>query len=209
MKLYQLPVCDFIKQLGSGDPTPGGGSVAALCGALGTALTGMVSRLTVGKEKYRTAWEKMEEIKKKADEMADQFLKLAQDDTDAYQQVMCALKLPKETDKEKSHRRYALQKAMKNATRVPLETLKSSEDLIKMANTAVKFGNPNTLTDAGAAVHMAHAAAAVAAYNVQINLGGIKDDLFCNNCRKQVGETLDRIEALFIKSDEYVKNQLT
>lgn len=208
LKLDQLSLRNFIQELSSGSATPGGGSAAALCGALGAALSAMVARFTVGREKFRHAWERMEGIKKGADELAARFLSLVQEDTDAYREVIAALGLPKETEEEKALRREAVQKAMKKATSVPLETLRLSEELIQMAKEAVELGNPNTVTDAGAAVHLAHTAAAVAAYNIRINISTLKDDVFVKGCKREVEEILERMEALLAEANGYVNAHL-
>ena len=201
MKLDQLSVRDFVAELGSDNPTPGGGSVAALCGALGAALSAMVSRLTVDREKFKETWPSMEEVKKTADELVARFLDLVQEDTDAYQKVMAAFQLPKETEEEKASRQAAIEEAMKRAATVPLETLRASERLVGIAREAVQGGNPNAITDAGAAVQLANATAVVASYNVRINLSRIKDEAFVAACEKEVDETLKRLETLFADVD--------
>lgn len=208
LKLDQLTVRNFIQELGSGSATPGGGSAAALCGAMGAALSAMVARFTAGREKFRNAWERMEGIKQGSDELAERFLALIQEDTDAYQEVLKALRLPKEVEEEKAFRQEALQKAMKKASSVPLETLRVSERLIQMAKGAVEQGNPTTVTDAAAAVHLAYAAATVAAYNVRTNLSSLKDDVFVDGCKREAEEILERIEALLAEADGYVNIQL-
>ncbi|MFB0506279.1 MAG: cyclodeaminase/cyclohydrolase family protein [Thermodesulfobacteriota bacterium] len=208
MKLEHLSVRNFVQELSFDSAIPGGGSAAALCGAMGAALSAMVARLTGGREKFRDAWERMERIKRGSDELAERFLELVQEDTDAYQEVIAALRLPKETEEEKTFRRKALQKALKKASSVPLETLRASERLIQMAKEAVEKGNPNTLTDAAAAVHLAHAAATVASYNVRTNLSSIEDDVFVKSCKREVEEILVRIEALSAEADRYVNARL-
>jgi formiminotetrahydrofolate cyclodeaminase len=208
LKLDQLPLRTFMRELSSGSATPGGGSVAALCGAMGASLSAMVARLTLGREEFRNAWEGMKQVQEEADELAERFLLLAQQDTDAYQEVIAALKLPRETEGEKSYREESLQKAMKKAASVPLETLRLSERLIGIAQEAVEHGNPVTLTDAGAAVHLAHAAARVAGYNVRINLATLKDNSFVEGCKREVEEVLGRMEPLLSEADGYVRAQL-
>jgi formiminotetrahydrofolate cyclodeaminase len=209
LKLDQLTVRNFIQELGSGSATPGGGSAAALCGAMGAALSGMVARFTGGREEFRDVWTRMEGIKKGSDELAQRFLALAQEDTEAYQEVLKALRLPKEAAEEKAVRREVLRKALKEASRVPLETLRGSEKLIRMAKDAVEQGNPNTVTDAAAAVHLAHLAATVAAYNIRINLSSLEDDVFVETCKREIGEILDRMDTLLAEADRYVNAQLT
>jgi len=208
LRLDELSVRNFIQKLSSGSATPGGGSAAALCGAMGAALSAMVARFTGGREKFRDAWERMEGIERGADELSERFLGLVQEDTDAYQEVIAALRLPQETEEEKALRREAIQKAMKKASSVPLETLRLSEKLIQMAKEALEHGNPNTVTDAGAAVHLAHTAAGIAAYNVRINLSALKDDEFVKSCKGEVEEILGRMDALLAEADGYVNAHL-
>lgn len=201
MKLDQLSVRDFVAELGSDNPTPGGGSVAALCGALGAALSGMVANLTVEREKYEQTWKSMEEVKKTAGNLSARFLELMQEDTDAYQKVTAAFQLPKETEEQKASRQTAIEEAMKRAATVPLETLKASERLVGIAREAVQGGNPNAITDAGAAVQLANATAVVASYNVRINLSRIKDEAFVTASEKELDEILKRLETLFADVD--------
>lgn len=201
MKLDQLSVRDFVTELSSGTPTPGGGSVAALCGALGSALSGMVSELTVGRERFKQTWKSMEEVKQEAEELTGRFLELVQEDTDTYQKVMEAFGLSKETEEQKASRQAAIEEAMKQAAAVPLETLRAAEKLTGIAREAVKGGNPNAITDAVAAVQLANTTAVVASYNVQINLSRIKDQTFVASCEKEVDEVLKRLETLFAEVD--------
>jgi formiminotetrahydrofolate cyclodeaminase len=201
VKLDQLSVQEFIAELSSGNPTPGGGSVAALCGALGAALSTMVANLTVGREKYEQTRESMEQVRMTAATLSTRFLALMQEDSDTYQKVMAAFKLPRETDGQKASRQAAIEEAMKKAAAVPLETLRASEELIRVARDAVRGGNPNAITDAAAAVQLANTTAVVASYNVQINISRIKDQAFVAKCEKEVTEILKRQEALISDVD--------
>ena len=201
MKLDQLSVREFIAELSSGNPTPGGGSVAALCGALGAALSGMVANLTVDRERYEQTRKSMEEVKKTAANLSARFLELMQYDSDIYQKVMAAFELPKETDDQQASRQAAIEEAMKKAALVPLDTLRASVELIRVARDAVKGGNPNAITDAAAAVQLANTTAVVASYNVQINISRIEDQGFVAKCEKEVTDILERQEALISDVD--------
>jgi formiminotetrahydrofolate cyclodeaminase len=201
VKLDQLSVREFITELSSGNPTPGGGSVAALCGALGAALSAMVANLTVDREKYEQTRNSMEEVKKTASNLSARFLELMQEDADTYQKVMAAFELPRETDEQITSRQAAIEEAMKKAATVPLETLRASEELIRVAREAVRGGNPNAITDAAAAVQLANTTAVVASYNVQINISRIKDQAFVAKCEKEVTDILARQEALISDVD--------
>jgi formiminotetrahydrofolate cyclodeaminase len=209
VKLDQLSVREFISELSSGNPTPGGGSVAALCGALGAALSAMVANLTVDREKYGQTQKSMEEVKKTAETLSARFLELMQYDSDIYQKVMAAFGLPKETDDQKALRQAAIEEAMKKAAAVPLDTLRASEKLIRIAKDAVRGGNPNAITDAAAAVQLANTTAVVASYNVQINISRIKDQAFVAKCEKEVTEILNRQEALISEVDGSANVYLT
>jgi len=201
VKLEQLSVREFITELSSGNPTPGGGSVAALCGALGAALSAMVANLTVEREKYEQTWNSMDEVKKTAANLSARFLELMQEDSDTYQKVITAFELPKETDDQNASRQEAIEEAMKKAAAVPLDTLRASEELIRAAGDAVRGGNPNAITDAAAAVQLANTTAVVASYNVQINISRIKDQAFVERCEKEVTEILKRQDALISDVD--------
>jgi len=206
VKLTELTVRDFIAELGAGTPTPGGGSVAALCGALGSGLAAMVAGLTLGKERYRDRWATMEEVKQAADELGRRFLDLVQEDTDAYQGVLVSLRLPKSSNEEKASRQTALQVAFKRAASVPLETLRASERLAHLAKASVEKGTPSALTDAGAALHLARAAAGIAAANVKVNVADIVDDRFANECMREVEARLRRVAALVEAGNGYVNS---
>jgi formiminotetrahydrofolate cyclodeaminase len=201
VKLDQLSVQEFIAELSSGNPTPGGGSVAALCGALAAALSTMVANLTVDREKYGQTRKSMEEVRMTAATLSTRFLALMQEDSDTYQKVMAAFELPRETEAQITSRQAAIEEAMKKAAAVPLETLRASEELIRVARDAVRGGNPNAITDAAAAVQLANTTAVLASYNVQINISRIKDEAFVAKCEKELTEILKRQEALLSDVD--------
>lgn len=195
MKLAELTVSEFVRELASVSPAPGGGSVAALCGGLSAALCAMVARLTHGKEKYRTGWEAMESLIQQADPLAERFIALMDADTDAYNQVVAAMRLPRETPEEKATRKTAIDTANRKAAEVPLETLQNTLALADYVKEAVEKGNVNCITDAGTAAQLVRTAAYAAAYNVRINLSGITDPVFVENCRAEVSRILSGIRA--------------
>jgi formiminotetrahydrofolate cyclodeaminase len=169
----------------------------------------MVSGLTLGKEAYKDSWQVMEKVKLKATELSHHFLQLTQEDADAYQGVLAAYRLAKETEEQETLRRAAIQKATKKAALIPLETLRSVEKLSEIAKAAVEQGNPNMLTDAAAAVEVARSAAKVASYNVLVNLPGIKDDSFVAETRKEVEVILGQVEVRFNEVEKTVKARLS
>jgi formiminotetrahydrofolate cyclodeaminase len=150
----------------------------------------------------------MEKVQQGSEHLSDHFLWLVQEDTDAYNEVLAAVKLPKETEEQKTSRNEALQAASKRAAEIPLYTLRAAEELVLVAKEAVERGNPNTFTDAGAAVQLARTAAIVASYNVQINLPGIRDKKFVEDSKREVEETLFRINSLSAEVNGYVNIQL-
>jgi formiminotetrahydrofolate cyclodeaminase len=175
MNLSDLTVKTFLDELASGSPAPGGGSTAALAGALGTALCAMVARLTLGREKLRDSWPAMEEAAVEADRLRARFLCLVDEDADAWLAVAAARKLPKATDEERGTRSRALACAVLRSARVPLETLLMAGQAVGLAARVLERGNPSCVTDAGSAVQAARLAAEAAAYNVRINLPDIAD----------------------------------
>jgi formiminotetrahydrofolate cyclodeaminase len=175
MNLSNLTVQAFLDELASGSPAPGGGSTAALAGAIAAALCGMAARLTLGREKLREAWPAMEEAAAEADRLRARFAGLVDEDAGAYLAVAAARKLPKATEEERGARARALDSVVLRAARVPLETLLLAGRAVGLAAKVLERGNPSCITDAGSAVQAVRLAAEAAAYNVRINLPGIGD----------------------------------
>lgn len=197
MRYDAMSLRGYVELLGAGTAVPGGGSAAALSGALAAALAAMTAGLTISKEKYRNVWEEMRQLSSEAQEMARRCLDLVQADPESYEGVMAAYRLPRETDEEKMTRREAVRAAFRKAADVPLETLRMSERILKLAHAALKQGNLNCLTDAWAGVCLARTAASVAAANVRVNLPGLEDEETASRYREEVREIIDRIERRF------------
>jgi formiminotetrahydrofolate cyclodeaminase len=183
---------DFLEVLGSDSATPGGGAVAAVCGATGAALISMVGRLTVDKEGYEDAWEPMREAIGRADEARAAFLELADRDAHAFDAVMAAFKLPKETDEQKASRAAAIQRAFLGAALVPLDIAQRAVDLMALATQAVRLGNVNAASDGASAAATLSAAARCGIYNVEINVGSLKDAAKAGELRTEVSRLRDR-----------------
>ncbi|MDJ0973970.1 MAG: cyclodeaminase/cyclohydrolase family protein [Planctomycetota bacterium] len=197
-------VVGFLEALESDAPTPGGGTGAAITGAMGAALVGMLSRLTLGRKKYEAHQELMQAI---ADQMADEraaLLDLAEQDAAAYNAVGAAFKLPKETDDEKAARKDAIQAALKGACEVPLEVMQHCVTVIGIAKNAVTSGNKNAVSDGAAGAELCRAAMKVASYNVKINLGSIKDEAYLNEARTKMDEMMYMGTAVANEIDSYV-----
>lgn len=168
----------YLQELASEAPAPGGGSASALAGALAAALGRMVCHVTVGKKKYQAVAPELRAIQKHAQQIQQQLEQLMIADSQAYKAVLAAFKLPKETEEEKTRRRTAIQTALKHAASTPLQVVKYALTVLTLAETLVEKGNPNAITDAGCAVHLAIAALEGAALNIKINLNSITDEAF-------------------------------
>jgi len=191
--LVKMKVADFADLLSTDAPAPGGGSVAALCGALSGALTSMVGALTHGKKGYEDAFDAVEEIGVEGQRLKDVFLRDVDRDTEAFNRVMAAARLPKKTDEDKAAREEAMQAANKEATLVPLDVLKRSWDAAQAARRIVEKGNRNSVSDGGVAALTARAAAEGAYLNVLINLPGITDEAFRMETLKQAEEVRRKV----------------
>jgi len=193
--LREMTLRKFLDELASNSPAPGGGSVAALSGALGAALSSMVCNLTLGKENYEAVQKDIREIHRKSEALHCQLTDLIEEDTVAFNEVMKAIKMPKETDEQKEKRRHSLQKGYKSAASVPLETARACEQVLDIAMMVALKGNKNSITDAAVSALMAQAGVESAVLNVKINLGSIKDDVFVQTVSSE-------LEDLQRKSDE-------
>lgn len=198
--LTQMTISDFLQELGSNSPAPGGGSIAALAGALGGALTTMVCRLTVGNSKYTEVQGEIETILAEADQLAVFLTQAVDADTEAFNKVMAAYKLPKATDVEKTFRSQAIQQAMQQAANLPLNVAECCLKVLNMAQRILTIGNANAASDAAVAGLMAHAGLHGALYNVKINLASIKEETF-------VAATQAKIKAI-ITQDNQLHEQL-
>lgn len=176
MKLVDLTVKDYLDVLKSDAPAPGGGSVSALSAAQGVGLVAMVADLTIGKEKYTEYDEACRAAKEKALSLYAQLVEGIDKDTEAFNKVSAAYKLPKDTDEQKAARSAAIRAANVGATEVPFETVKLCLEGLKVTETIVGKSNPNAASDLGVAALNLLAGIKGAWLNVKINLPGIKDE---------------------------------
>jgi formiminotetrahydrofolate cyclodeaminase len=165
---------DFLADLASDSPAPGGGSVAALSGALAAGLTSMVANLTIGKPKYAEAEADMRSVLARSEALRLELEQLIEEDKQAFDRVMAAMKLPRETAADQAARSAALQSALVDAASVPLEVMGKCVEVIALARVAAEKGNRNAVSDAGVAALMARAGTHAARLNVAINLPGIR-----------------------------------
>ncbi len=176
----QTTVEDFLADVASDKPTPGGGSVSALAGSLGASLARMVAGLTIGKAKYVDVEEVMKEVAESGEDLQEELTQAIAKDSEAFEKVMTAFRMPRETDAEKEARKAGIQAATRVATEVPLETAKAAAKVIGLARTVAEKGNTNAVTDAGVAALLGLAAVEGALLNVDINLGSIADKEYKN-----------------------------
>ena len=198
----------FIDDLASGEPTPGGGSAAALAGALGAALAAMVARLTTGRPRYAAVEGQMQAALETAEALRAQLTRLVATDAAAYEEVRAAYRLPKSTQAEQAARAAAIQDALKAASRTPLDTMEACLAAMRLGRQVVQLGNPNAATDGAVGVLLAHAGLQGAALNVQVNLGGIEDRQFAAHARRAVDEALAEAGPLAAQALAHVESRL-
>lgn len=193
--LRDLGLVEFIDKTASNDPVPGGGSIAALSGAISSALAVMVANLTIGKKKYVEVEADMVKVKELAETYKNEFVNLIDEDAKAFDLVMAGFKLPKETDEEKLARKNAIQDGLKEAARVPYMVAEKAFEIMELSEKVVVMGNSNAVTDGMVSAMMARTAVLSAILNVKINLSSIKDESF-------VTEYANKIEILEKKAIE-------
>ncbi|GAC1473100.1 MAG: cyclodeaminase/cyclohydrolase family protein [Chloroflexota bacterium] len=169
-------VHEFLEQLASGEPVPGGGSVAALQAALAASLLAMVCNLTINRKKYAEVWDEALQIRERADILRAQSERLVTEDAEAYGAVASAMGLPRASDEEKTERRLRMQQALKLAVEPPLATMQVATEVLALARRLVRIGNRAAVSDVGVAALTARAAYHAARLNVEINLSAVQDE---------------------------------
>jgi len=188
--LVDRKVSNFLDELASNSPTPGGGSVAALAGALGAALISMVGNLTVGKKKYEDVEEDVKRIISSSEKLRYELSQLIEEDVKVFNNFMATYKMPKETEDEKKVRTEKIQEALIKAAKVPLKVAYKCLDILILSQEVAEKGNVNVVSDAGVAVLMAEAALESAILNVKINLKMIKDEKIKEELSSSIKELL-------------------
>ena len=185
----------YLASVAAGTPTPGGGSVSALTGALSVALSRMVAGLALGKTGYEDRQEELSRIEARAVPLQERLAALADEDSAAYERVLRAMRMPKTTEDERAARVVAMQAAYREATKVPLETVERCVESLELAREAAEWGNRAASTDCGVAVLLAEAATRGASLNVRVNLSSLKDEAFRS-------EVEDRLRDLLARGDK-------
>jgi len=207
-QLKHLTVNNFTDLLSSNAPAPGGGSVAALNAALAAGLSAMVANLTFENKNYTDVREPMESAGRKAQALKVKALQLIDDDTEAFNVWMQAMRMKKKTDEQKAKRNAAIQEAVLGAINIPHSTLNLCPDILKLAEYVLKNGNQNAMSDAAVAVKQSQAGAWGAYYNVLINLPSLDDPKKRESIRKAAKKTLDAVEKKAAELTLYAEEKL-
>jgi len=200
MKLIDMTVHEFIKELDSASPAPGGGSASALSASMGMALSRMIGHLTIPKKKFKnlddSIQEKFIQVHENIKSKELRTLELIDEDTKAFNEIMQALKMPKDSEKEKNKRKKALEKATFKATEIPLEIAKIAHDVLDSIDVLVKYGLKHAISDVGVSALLIHAGMEGACLNVKINLSGLSDEAYVSRVGKEVQMILDEGRSL-------------
>jgi formiminotetrahydrofolate cyclodeaminase len=207
--IKQSAIESFLDDLASSKATPGGGSAAAIIGAMGAALVAMVCNLTIGKKKYAEVEDEMKALLARAEALRHRLTGMIEDDVKAFDAVMGAYGMPKETDAEKEARGKAIQAGLKLATDVPLRCCHAAREVIDIAAATSAKGNLGVISDAGVAVLAAYAALRSAALNVYTNAKLISDKDFADAKLKELETLLAGAEGATEEAYELVKGKLS
>ena len=207
-ELDKLSIVDFNTELGSSSPAPGGGSTAALAGALACSLVCMVAKITLKRSEEPKKNIELKEIITEAETTQKQLLHLINDDTEAFNAIMNCFKMPKNTDSEKDARSAAIQDATKHAAEVPLRTARFGLSALTWAKTLTEIGSQNAITDSGVAGVMAYSAIKGAIWNVKINLGSIKDSGFVQESNFEMEKILETTNKLWSEIHRNVEEKV-
>jgi len=206
--IAEQPLQRFLDDLASADPTPGGGSAAAVMGAMAAALVSMVCRLTIGRKDYEEVQPQMQRILEEAETLRQRLTAMIAQDVQAFDTLMAAYKLPRASEAEKLARTDAIQQALKQATDVPLECAEACAQVVGLALRAAPIGNRAVISDAGVASEAARAALRSAALNVHINAPSIRDAAFVASRRERLERTLASCAIASDKAYETVLGRL-
>jgi formiminotetrahydrofolate cyclodeaminase len=194
--LKDSTVEQFLAAVAAPTPTPGGGSVSALAGALSAALSRMVAGLARGKPGYEGVESELAQVETRGKVIQVRLEALIDEDARAYDAVMAAMRMPKSSDQEKAARVDAMQAAYRKATEVPLETMERCVEALELAEAAAKKGNRSATTDAAVAILLAESAIRGASLNCAVNLASIRDETFRSTAEERVEQLLKRADQI-------------
>jgi len=199
IKMYRESLKKYLDDLASRKPAPGGGSAAALAGAIGAALLSKVANFTIGKDKYKAVEQEMAGILNHCEELREDFNSLCSEDARAYKKFSDAVKLPRGRERQKK-----IEQALKEATAVPLQVCKDAHRAVKLCLPLAQKGNANLITDVGIGAMLLECAFQSALLNVEINLKDIKDDRFI----LEVREVLEPMEKELVSINQEVSSEV-
>lgn len=206
--LAEMKLTDFIDEVSRESPAPGGGSIAALAGALGASLSSMVSNLTANKRGSDTVDKILNDTAEQCQQIKEALVKAIDEDTNAFNSYMNARRLPNKSAEEKKIREEAMQAGLKQAVMVPLNTAKQSLRAIEIAEVVAKNGNPNSITDVGVGAQSAYTGVLGGVYNVLINLKDIKDQKFNEEMKKTCAELKEKAQKKLNEVLSFVESKL-
>ena len=207
-KLSSLSLTDFANETSSESPAPGGGSISAYCGTLAASLTTMVANLSSHKRGWDDRWEFFSDYAKKGLDVQNELIDLVDKDTDAFNQIIESIRLPKVTEEEIKKRNEAISKATKNAILVPLSIMEKAYDCMKITKEMALHGNPNSISDAGVASLCAIAAIKGGLLNVKINCKDFDDLKFIESINKKTDSIIKKSKKLEIEIMNIVEEKL-
>jgi methenyltetrahydrofolate cyclohydrolase len=189
--ITQRPVAEFLDELASGAPTPGGGSAAAIMGAMGAALVSMVCNVTIGKKGHEAVESEMKAVRDESEKLRLRLTSMVAEDVAAFDALMAAYRLPKSNEEDKSRRAAAIQSSLRAATDTPLACARACAQVVALSKRAGEKGYAGVISDAGVGVLAANTALRSAALNVYINAPSLKDRAFAEAATAEIEQLLD------------------
>lgn len=208
MEYSKMTVHEFIQELGSSSATPGGGSAAALCGALAGSLCTMGASVTLGRDSYKDVWNEMEGVAEEARSYTAVLLDLMDEDPRVYASVIEAARMPKTTEAEKEARKARIQEALKAACQPPLEILRTVAKIARLLESLLFKGNQNALADLGTAAELLSSASKAAAYSLEANLKRIEDASFKEEILGEFCYELSLVSGSALLAEKEMTNRL-
>jgi glutamate formiminotransferase/formiminotetrahydrofolate cyclodeaminase len=205
----EMNLSAFTDEVSRESPAPGGGSVAALAGALGAALASMVANLTANKRGTESLDSILNEVAARSQELKFELLKAVDEDAKAFAAVMAASRMPSGTEEEKVARKEALQNGLRAAIEVPMKTAQWSVEALTLAETVARLGNPNSISDIGVGAQMAYSGVKGGIYSIAVNLKDVTDREYASSVRKQCAELESQAEAKLNTVQKLVQEIIT
>jgi glutamate formiminotransferase/formiminotetrahydrofolate cyclodeaminase len=204
--LVNLKITEFVDEVSRDTPAPGGGSIAALAGALGSALASMVANLSIGKSEFSDRYDDLCELAEKAQLLKDELVRAIDADTAAFNQVIAGMRMAKDTPEQIALRSQTIREGYKSAAEVPLRTAQDCMKVLDICQAAADLGNQAVMSDAGVGALMAYAGVQGAIHNVRINLPHTRDEVFINTMQTTLGDMLSESKALCEAIQQQVEN---